>query len=421
MLSLAGCAARETPAPGPAYAPGQLALPGGAPASEGDFLQLAASAQYILIGERHDSALDHKVQASLLRSLAADGARPLLGLEMLPRKRLDSVLASFVRGETDIDALPGLLDWQTNWGFDFDLYRDVFVAARQSGIPAYGANIPNDLRRKVSRKGLDGLTPAEKRQLPHIVPPMPEQRQKLAEFFSRHSAMLASARSRAIVREKEERGGGAQAPLVERTVSRPAALAAGAPAGEAKQAAFERFLLIQSLWDSAMAETAVGLRRQAGGTRPVVILAGGGHVEHGYGIASRLKLFDPEARSLLVMPFSGARPEPGAAHIYFFSPAPREGAMAAAAAQAKGQGRLGITLQPGEDGKLRVLSVTPDSRAARAGVLSGDVIERAGSVVVASAADLHKAALEAKARSRPLALALRRQGEIVALYVPEAE
>lgn len=326
------------------YTEGELVLPDGTPAGEDDFLRLAASAEYILIGERHDRAGDHKKQAELLEILARQGRKPVLGLEMLPRDRYKRVLADFSSGATSLAAFPEAVDWKKNWGFDFGLYQPVFAVAGQYAVPVYGLNIPNELRKSVSKKGLDGLSAAEKKGLPRsIVPPLPVHREKLTAFFNKHAMMLAEAKKKREVSEasgKERPVGAVRLERVSSTGGQGSGVAnqgrrtTGQRRGDAGEESrgtgqggsvlslerLERFLLIQSLWDSTMAESAVAARRQEGLSRPVVILAGTGHVEHGYGIASRLALFDPEARGLLVMPFSGSSVEAGVAHLYYYSP-----------------------------------------------------------------------------------------------------
>ena len=418
LFLVGGCVGKSVKTEPAPYHDGQLVMPDGAPAAERDFLRLAASAEYVLLGERHDNALDHKLQALLLKNLAEEGKQPVLGLEMLPRKQYDAALAAFSGGRTGLDELPATLDWPRTWGFDFNLYREVFAVAGQHSIPVFGLNIPNDLRKSVSRKGLEGLSASEKRGLPRkIVPPLPEQREKLRTFFQGHYAMIASRKAGGLSSDETS----SAVPAVAQKPVRGMPATTDKEDGAAMQTAFERFLLVQSLWDSTMAETATRVRQKTGGVRPVVIIVGGGHVEYGYGIASRLKVFDPTARSLLVMPFSGQLPEPDAAHLFFYSPQPdapvmprqEKPAVAAAAGQRE---RIGLTLEQA-DGKLRVAGVTPGSRAERAGIVAGDILERAGSHVVAAAEDLHKAALEAKRQGSPMSIALQRRGEFVAVYI----
>ncbi len=71
-----------------------------------------------------------------------------------------------------------------------------------------------------------------------------------------------------------------------------------------------------------MAEKAVSLRESSG--HPVVILAGGGHVEHGWGIARRLKVLDPQSKITTIMPWRGDEFYPTAADSFFYAPGLRK-------------------------------------------------------------------------------------------------
>ena len=172
------------------------------------------------------------------------------------------------------------------------------------------------------------------------------------------------------------------------------------------QEPFARFLLIQSLWDSTMAEQAVLVREKAArlapeSPGPLVILAGGGHVERGFGIAHRLSWLAPGSRVLSIMPFSLERPAPGEADIFYYSPA---------------RARLGILFaQRGET--LAVQGVMPGSRAEKAGLAAGDVIVSSRGIPIRQPADLHAAALAAGQPGASLELVIRRQGKEQSLRV----
>lgn len=422
MLLVAGCggsmkgshiqAAPPDSPPASSYAGGQLVRPDGSPASEQDFLRLAGQAEYILLGERHDNPLDHQVQARLLASLAESGKKPVLGLEMLPRRRYDRQLAAFSKGRISLESLPEKLDWPRTWGFDFALYKPLFAVVEQYSLPAYGLNIPNEVRLGVSRRGLAGLTPSEKKELPAVItPPLPEQRQKLADFFRQHGAMMVRSRKAADTPPGSRAGSTADS---SRLAANRAAGMQGRPSIVSGQQndPLERFLLIQSLWDSTMAEQAVRLHRQytkSGNASPVVIVAGGGHVEYEYGIAHRLRTMQPGARILSVMPFSDRKPEAEAASLFYFS---------SASSPMGGRPRIGLTLAR-ENDKLRVTAVADGSRAEKAGFQVGDILERAGSLRVQSAEDLHTAAQDARKRGFPLTIAVQRQGKFTAMLLPE--
>ena len=379
-FSLAGCfsARPEDVSPPAPYARGQLVLPDGTPLTDGNFAVLARGASYILIGENHDNLLHHEVQARLLAVLAEAGHRPLLGLEMVDASR-QKALDSFNSGAVDVEGLPKALAWGDTWGFDFNLYRTVFDAARAHSVPVYGLNVPRNVIAAVRGKGLEKLGAKEKKWLPaRVVAPPEEQVEELRQVFAMHAGMRSPAASRG-----------------------EPSVAPSAVSADARRPSFERFLLIQSLWDSAMAQKAVEVRKKFG--RPMVILAGNGHVERGFGIAHRLRQLDPEGRILLISPFScGALPLQGA-EVFYYAPA---------------RPRLGLVLRPESEG-LVVTEVLEGSRAREAGVRANDRILTAGGEPVRSRADMHAAAMRASG-SAFLDLEIERADKRMRIRVPVA-
>lgn len=423
VLLAGGCAGRKAAdfqADGEAT---RFVLPGGSPASDREILALADNADYILVGEQHDNPVDHKAQAALLELLARRGGL-LLGLEMLPRRYYDFQLAAFSDGRISLAELPEALNWRHTWGYDFALYWPIFETAQKHRLKIYGLNLPDGVRLSVSRKGLAGLSEAEKSELPaRIIPPPPEQMEKLLAVFRMHGSMNENRPAVPEATNASRTGKGEQRALPAAKY-RPETGAGGQKdlkqprrhsAAPAVQKMLDRFVLIQSLWDSTMAEQAVETRkfarqRQIKGLPSMprltmMILAGAGHVEYGYGIASRIKVLEPEARILLVMPSSGEQPESGAADLYYLS-------------EPRSRTPSGFTFAE-RKGKLLIINVAPGSRAEAAGMRPGDVIVRAGDMPVLSPEDMHKAAVQAKRQGQPLTFTLDREGKTVRTAFPE--
>ncbi len=314
----------------------------------------AAKAAYILVGESHGNACDHLNEARVITILAHAQTKPVVGLEMA-NPALNPVLADFAAGKFPAEELQQRLDWATNWGHPFERYLPVFRAIADWKLPTYGLNVPPGVVRRLSKAALEhspadgqdpvaSLSPEDRAQLPKkIIGPAPEQQAFLREVMGGHPQ--------------------------------------GRNASDPRQMA--RFQLIQSVWDSAMAEKAVEARRAT--ARPVVVLAGTAHVEGGLGIARRIAAYDPGAEILLVSPWRGLDFEPSDAHVRAYCPE-------------RFDSRMGMTLESRPKGDVFeyvVTEVRRDSRADRAGLRPGDVLARAGSYRVRSLNALHLAGSDA--------------------------
>jgi hypothetical protein len=136
----------------------------------------------------------------------------------------------------------------------------------------------------------------------------------------------------------------------------------GADKDENKDKELDRFMIVQSAWDSKMAESAAEARNKY--EKPVAVLAGGGHVEYGWGIAYRLLVLDPGAATLQVMPWRGdGRWIPRPRTCFYYCPETHAS-------------RLGFTLEARDKSAL-VVEVQPGSAAAKAGFAAGDILTAA--------------------------------------------
>jgi len=166
----------------------------------------------------------------------------------------------------------------------------------------------------------------------------------------------------------------------------------GRDASDPKQ--IERFFLVQSLWDTGMAEKAVELRQRSG--HPVVILAGGGHVEHGWGIPRRLKVLDPEAKVMTIMPWRGDEFYPTAADSFFYCPASYES-------------RMGMTIEM-RQGRAVISAVKRDRKGYEKGLRPGDIIAKAQGIPLTGLTALHMAGAKAHKEDKPLVFTIDRRG-----------
>jgi len=99
----------------------------------------------------------------VIRSLRAKKIPLAIGLEMFQadnQKQLDE----WTDGRMTEQSFKAVYDG--NWSYDWSLYRDIFVFARDNHIPMIALNIPKELVFKVARQGFASLTPEERKNLP---------------------------------------------------------------------------------------------------------------------------------------------------------------------------------------------------------------------------------------------------------------
>jgi uncharacterized iron-regulated protein len=121
------------------------------------------SADVTMIAETHDNKKHHELQLDIIRSFQAKKIPLAIGLEMFQidyQKQLDD----WVEGK--IPELNFKEIYAKNWSYDWSLYRELFMYARDNRIPLIALNVPKDLVFKVARKGFASLTPDERKNLP---------------------------------------------------------------------------------------------------------------------------------------------------------------------------------------------------------------------------------------------------------------
>ena len=150
MASIAGC--RATPAPDelPMY-DGEA----GNPIAWEELVARSLAVDVVMIGEEHDDANAHALQAALIADLLALDARSAVSLEMLERDE-QSDLDAWLRDEIETAEMverTGASSWR---GWD-DFYQPVLDIAKSSGVPVVAANAPRSYVRRARLEGYDVL------------------------------------------------------------------------------------------------------------------------------------------------------------------------------------------------------------------------------------------------------------------------
>ena len=325
-----------------------LHFPTGYYVSEEQMLAVATDCRIVYVGETHDNPASHRLELTVLRAMAERYPEGVaLGMEMFTPAQQE-ILDRWVSGELSEKEFVKQSRWQDQWQMDFDYYRPLLDFAREQRIPVIGLNAPKSLVKSAARQELSELSDEERRRLPEMDREDPYHGAFVTAMYGDH-------------------GHG--------------------------NSGIEGFRRVQTLWDETMAESVVRyLESPAGNTRRMVVVAGGNHIRHGFGIPRRVfrrlptsyiligskELVIPDDKRDRMMDVEVPRfPMPPYDFLVFteYEDLARPGV------------KLGVMLEEAE-GKVRVKAVLPNSAAEAAGLLAGDVLLALDGVPLAENYDL---------------------------------
>src|SRR5512138_2696880 len=118
-----------------------------------------ARADFVLLGETHDNADHHLLEARTVRALAAAGRRPAVAFEMLDTEQQAQVDRALAAAPRDADGVAKAVGWARSGWRSFALYRPVFEAALDAGLPLVATNLTRERAHAVVARGTSALSP----------------------------------------------------------------------------------------------------------------------------------------------------------------------------------------------------------------------------------------------------------------------
>ena len=207
-----------------------------------EIIERVSGKKVIYIGEQHDQYSHHLIQLEVIRGLFRKNGRIAIGMEMFQR-HFQKVLDDYIRGTIEEREFLRSSEYFKQWGFNYNLYKDILRFAREENIPVVALNIRKEIVGKVAKGGIDFLTEEEKKELPESMDLTDgEYKERLKEVFEMH------------------KGSG----------ERP----------------FTYFYQSQIIWDEIMAQTIYEFLKEHP-EHQMVVLSGGGHITYGSGIPKR--------------------------------------------------------------------------------------------------------------------------------------
>ena len=117
-------------------------------------------ARFVLLGEKHDNADAHRLQAWVLGALVAAGRRPAVAFEMMSVDDDPAIAQAIAAHPRDPEAIARAVNWTRSGWPDFALYAAVVRVALDAGLPIVGANLSPRVLQTLRRGGLPAVDPA---------------------------------------------------------------------------------------------------------------------------------------------------------------------------------------------------------------------------------------------------------------------
>ncbi|MFQ5962912.1 MAG: ChaN family lipoprotein [Candidatus Scalinduaceae bacterium] len=309
------------------------------------FSQLADSfdgTRIVYVGEIHSNKESHDVQLKVLKEFYKKyGDNIAVGMEMFKRPHQD-VLDKWTGGEISEEDLLSSTDWWHEWGFDYSLYKDIMDFTRDNKISVVALNITREFQKKISKKGIEGLSKEERESLPEI---------DTDDFYHRRYL------------ERIMKGHGDKDMSDE----------------------FERFYTVQCAWEDVMADSISRyLSSPRGRDKEFLVFIGGGHIIYHFGVPKRVfRRNHLPYRTIYTYELRDLKPEDE--HPLFAKDIPLQPADYVRVIQLPKKQKkvvLGVMIRnlqdekEEEEKKYKVVigSVLKDSPAGKAGLQAGDII-----------------------------------------------
>ncbi len=218
-----------------------------------------ARVDFVLLGETHDNAEHHRLQARIVRDVAQAGRRPAIVFEMLNADQAPALARHLSDHPNDATGLGSAVGWDRGGWPAWGNYLPIGEAALASGLPIVAGDLGRATIMTLRGQGIAGLPSALVEKLGLDVDYRPWQRGELERLLREsHCNQLPAA-------------------------------------------ALPRMLTIQRARDAALAHAMrVGDRRQS--SQGAILIAGAGHARRDFGVPWHLIRLAP-GRSIAALAF----------------------------------------------------------------------------------------------------------------------
>ncbi len=218
----------------------------------------------IYLGEKHDNAEHHQNQIKIIESLIEKGINPIIGFEFFYQHQTSDLLkytrgikSPFRHGEVDPvkeeSTLREKLGWQNRKDEDWQFYFSFIKLAKEKKLDVFGADLHSGLVSRISRSGIEALSPIEKNELsPTGFSNAVYNSLMIQKFTDSHCGWVPQ----------------------------------------------DNFEKLYQTWIARNDAMAVSIVKMAELNRPIILIFGGGHVEHNMGIYERVEYLNSNLTQL---------------------------------------------------------------------------------------------------------------------------
>lgn len=130
-----------------------------------ELIALLVTQDFILLGENHDNADHHELQAWVLRRLRGHDRRPVVIMEMIDKSQADALKEYRATPKSTAAGLGPAIGWKKSGWPDWKIYAPIAKAAFAGGLQIAYGNPSKQTIRSVGKKGFDGIPAAQVREL----------------------------------------------------------------------------------------------------------------------------------------------------------------------------------------------------------------------------------------------------------------
>jgi uncharacterized iron-regulated protein len=129
----------------------------------GQFIEDIVRSEVLFIGDTHDDNRLHGKQLEIIRALYGRNPQLAIGLEMFTADS-QGPLDEWTKGKLEEKEFAAI--YAKNWSYNWSLYRDLFIFARDNHIPMIALNVSKPIIAKVLRQGTKSLSESDRKELP---------------------------------------------------------------------------------------------------------------------------------------------------------------------------------------------------------------------------------------------------------------